>query len=144
MQKTMSASPSRIWDICIVLLLLIQGIAGLVISVSQLSRLLAPGSPVIVRGMNIFTGPITGVAFVVAVASLVAIWGWWTRQHWARQRIVLIECISLAVGIVEFIEPHLSHGIPIARIAIAILMLLCLYATRTEHMHSHSTKSAAI
>ena len=144
MQKTMSASRSRIWDICIVLFLLIQGIAGLVISISQLTRLLAPGSPVIVKGMNIFTGPIAGVAFVVAVASLVAIWGWWTRQHWARQRIVLIECISLAIGIVEFIEPHLSRSIPIARIAIAVLLLLCLYATRSEHMRSPSSTSASV
>lgn len=136
MQKTMPVAASRIWDICIILLLLLQGIVGLVISVSQLVQLLAPGRPVIVTGMNIFTGPIAGIAFVVALASLVVIWGWWTRQPWARHRIVLIECISLAIGIVEFIEPHLSHSVPIARIAIAVLVLLCLYITGSHHMHS--------
>lgn len=144
MQKTMPTSSLRIWGICIVVLLLLQGILGLLISLSQLSRLLAPGSPVIVTGMNIFTGPIAGIAFVVALASFVAIWGWWTRQHWARHRILLIECISVAIGLVEFIEPHLSRDIPIVRIAVAIIILFCLYVTRSEHMHSTSSASTSV
>jgi hypothetical protein len=144
MQKTMPVSHSRLWDVSIVVLLLVQGIAGLIISLSQLAKLLAPGSPVIVTGLNIFTGPIAGIAFVVALASLVVIWGWLTHKSWARQRILLIECTSLAISIVEFVEPHLSRSVPSIRIAVAIIILLCLYATRSQHKHSLSTRPASI
>lgn len=140
MQKPPSGSPSRMWKSSIIVLLLVQGIAGLLVSISQLSQLLAPGSPVIVTGINIVTGPLAGCAFVVAIASLLAPW-WWTRNHRAKQRIVLLECISVAIGLVEFIEPYISWSIPLVRIILAVLLLLCLFATRTHHLHAQPSHS---
>ncbi len=146
MQKTTSNPPSRLWVSGIIVLLLVQGILGLLVSISQLSRLLAPGSPIIVTGLNIITGPLAGIAFVVAIASLLVPWWWWTHNHWTRHRILLIECISVALGIIEFIEPHFSWSIPLVRIVLALLLLLCLFVTRTHrtyHQHTQASHSIA-
>ena len=112
----------------IVVLLSIQGILGLLFSLSRLAGLLAPRGSIIVSGISIFVGPAGGVSLVVALASPIIAWGFWMLKPWAYQRAVLIEVISLVIGAFELIDPGINRGVPAARIVIAALILICLYA----------------
>src|SRR5579864_1909611 len=88
-------------SVATVVLLIIQGILGLLFSLSLLAKLLAPGQPIIVSGTAIFAGPAGGIGLVVALASPIIAWGVWMRKPWARQRVVLRERWSLGRGAVE-------------------------------------------
>jgi hypothetical protein len=111
-------------------LLLLQGVAGLLLSLWLLSQLLAPGRPIIVSGIGIFAGPAAGSALVVALASLLFAWLVWRPRPWVRQRVTLLELFSLAIGTVELLEPGINRGIPISRLLLAALILLVMYAMR--------------
>lgn len=126
MQQTLAHRRS-LWTIAIIVFLMAQGIFGLLFSLSLLATLLAPGRPVIVSGLAILAGPGGGAALVVALASLVIAWGVWVSKPWARQRTLLLEVISVVIGIYEFIEPTINKGAPVARVILAALLLLCLY-----------------
>ena len=115
-------------SVATVVLLIIQGILGLLFSLSLLAKLLAPGQPIIVSGTAIFAGPAGGIGLVVALASPIIAWGVWMRKPWAHQRTVLLEIISLAIGVFELIEPNINIGVPLARMILAVLILICLYA----------------
>ena len=112
----------------IVVLLSIQGILGLLFSLSRLAGLLAPRGSIIVSGVSIFFGPAGGVSLVVALASPIIAWGFWMLKPWAHQRAVLIEVVSLVIAGFELIDPVVNRGVPAARIIIAALILICLYA----------------
>ena len=112
----------------IVVLLSIQGILGLLFSLSRLAGLLAPRGSIIVSGVSIFFGPAGGVSLVVALASPIIAWGFWVLKPWAHQRAVLIEVVSLVIAGFELIDPVVNRGVPAARIIIAALILICLYA----------------
>ena len=112
----------------IVVLLSIQGILGLLFSLSRLAGLLAPRGSIIVSGVSIFFGPAGGVSLVVALASPIIAWGFWMLKPWAHQRALLIELISLVIGAFELLDPGVNRGVPAARIIIAALILICLYA----------------
>ena len=112
----------------IVVLLSIQGILGLLFSLSRLAGLLAPRGSIIVSGVSIFFGPAGGVSLVVALASPIIAWGFWVLKPWAHQRAVLIEVVSLIIAGFELIDPVVNIGVPAARIIIAALILICLYA----------------
>ncbi len=112
----------------IVVLLSIQGILGLLFSLSRLAGLLAPRGSIIVSGVSIFFGPAGGVSLVVALASPIIAWGFWVLKPWAHQRAVLIEVVSLVIAGFELIDPVVNIGVPAARIIIAALILICLYA----------------
>jgi hypothetical protein len=127
MQDTISHKLS-LGSIATVILLIIQGILGLLFSLSLLAKLLAPGQPIIVSGTAIFAGPAGGIGLVVALASPIIAWGVWTRKPWAHQRTVLLEIISLAIGAFELIEPNINRGVPLARMILAVLILICLFA----------------
>ena len=120
-------------SVAVVVLLSIQGILGLLFSLSLLAKLLAPGQPIIVSGTAIFAGPAGGIGLVVALASPIIAWGVWMRKPWAYQRTMLLEIISLAIGMFELIEPNINKGVPLARIILAVLILICLYASRRNH-----------
>jgi hypothetical protein len=109
----------------IVVLLSIQGILGLLFSLPWLADLLAPGRPVIVTGAAIFTGPAAGMALGVALASPIIAWGLWMRKRWAPQRTVLLEILSLGVGVLAFTAPDINRGLLFTSLAIAVLILLC-------------------
>src|SRR5437764_13843301 len=128
MQDMITRRPSLVITTIIVVLLSIQGTLGLLFSLSRLAGLLAPGAPIIVGGASIFVGPAGGVSLVVALASPIIAWGFWTLKPWAHQRAVLFEVISLVIGAFELIEPGVNRGVPAARIVIAALILICLYA----------------
>ena len=127
MQDTISRKHS-LGSVATVVLLIIQGILGLLYSLSLLAKLLAPGQPIIVSGTAIFAGPAGGIGLVVALASPIIAWGVWMRKPWAHQRTVLLEIISLAIGVFELIEPNINRGVPLARMILAVLILICLYA----------------
>ena len=127
MQDTISRKHS-LGSVATVVLLIIQGILGLLFSLSLLAKLLAPGQPIIVSGTAIFAGPAGGIGLVVALASPIIAWGVWMRKPWAHQRTVLLEIISLAIGVFELIEPNINRGVPLARMILAVLILICLYA----------------
>jgi len=112
----------------IVVLLSIQGILGLLFSLSRLAGLLAPRGSIIVSGVSIFFGPAGGVSLVVALASPIIAWGFWVLKPWAHQRAVLIAVVSLVIAGFELIDPVVNIGVPAARIIIAALILICLYA----------------
>jgi len=112
----------------VVVLLSIQGILGLLFSLSRLAGLLAPGGSIIVSGVSILVGPTGGVSLVVALASPIIAWGFWVLKPWAHQRAVLIEVVSLVIAGFELIDPVVNIGVPAARIIIAALILICLYA----------------
>ena len=114
-------------NVAVVVLLSIQGILGLLFSLSLLAELLAPGQPIIVSGTAIFAGPAAGVALVVALTSPIIAWGVWMRKPWAHQRTMLLEIISLTIGVFELIEPNINRGVPLARMILAVLILICLY-----------------
>ena len=111
--------------IAIIVLLSIQGILGLLFSLPWLADLLAPGRPVIVTGAAIFTGPAAGIALGVALASPIIAWGLWMRKRWAPQRTVLLEILSLGVGVLAFTAPDINRGLLFTSLAIAVLILLC-------------------
>src|SRR6266480_5426662 len=102
----------------IVVLLSIQGILGLLFSLSRLAGLLAPRGSIIVSGVSIFFGPAGGVSLVVALASPIIAWGFWVLKPWAHQRAVLIEVVSLVIAGFELIDPVVNRGVPAARIII--------------------------
>src|SRR5436190_4783672 len=126
MQDTLSGR-LRPKIIAIVVLLIVQCLSGLYFSLILIAELLAPGHPVIVSGISIFTGFAAGVALVVALASPVIAWGLWTLKPWARQRCTLLELLSLAIGAIELLEPGVSSMAPITRLVIAALILVILY-----------------
>ncbi len=118
-------SPGRI---AIVVLLIIQCILGLLFSLPFLAYLLAPGRPVIVTGLSIFTGPIAGAALGVALASPIIAWGLWMLKPWAPQRILLLEIMSLVIGMLAFTWPEINRVLLLTLIGIEVLILLCWFA----------------
>ena len=113
--------------IAIVVLLLVQSILGLLFSLPFLAELLAPGRPVIVSGASIITGPVAGAALAIALASPIIAWGLWMLKGWAPQRTVLLEILSLGVGVLSFTQPEINRGLLLTRMSIAVLILLCWY-----------------
>jgi len=132
MQQTITHKHSP-WSIAIVLLLIVQGILGLYFSLSQLAILLAPNQPIIVSGINIFTGPFAGISLAASLGSFVIAAGIWTWKHWAHQRTVLLEIITLVLAAFDVIAPHINKAVPLAYIILAALILLCLYANSRSH-----------
>jgi hypothetical protein len=123
-----------LWSIAIVLLLIVQGILGLFYSISQLTILLAPNQPIIVKGINIVTGPFAGISLAAAIGSFIIACGIWTWRPWAHQRTILLEMISLVLAAFDFIAPHVSKTVPLARVILVVLILLFLFAaSRTHH-----------
>jgi len=138
MQDTLSGG-LRPKIIAIVVLLIVQCLSGLYFSLILIAELLAPGHPVIVSGISIFTGFAAGVALVVALASPVIAWGLWTLKPWARQRCTLLELLSLGIGAFELLEPRLVSSIaPITRLVIAALILVVLYVGSGVRALSHA------
>jgi hypothetical protein len=113
--------------IAIVVLLLIQSVLGLLFSLPFLAELLAPDRPVIVSGASIITGPVAGSALAVALASLIIAWGLWMLKRWAPQRTVLLEILSLGVGVLSFTQPEINRGLLLTRMSITVLILICWY-----------------
>ncbi|SRR6266566_1654023 len=124
--------------IAIIVLLSIQGILGLLFSLPWLADLLVPGRPVIVTGAAIFTGPAAGIALGVALASPIIAWGLWMRKRWAPQRTVLLEILSLGVGVLAFTAPGINRGLLFASLAIAVLILLCWSIDPSVRALSHT------
>jgi|SRR5215469_12097751 len=139
MQQTITHKHS-LWSIATVLLLIVQGFLGLFYSLSQLAILLAANQPIIVSGINIFTGPFAGISITAALASFIIAWGIWTRKHWAHQRTILLEIISLVLAAFDFIDPHINKTVPLARIILAVLILLCLFSTSRAHPGLRNTE----
>ena len=121
-----------------VVLLTIQAILGMLFSLSLLAGLLAPGRPVIVSGAAIFAGPAGGISLIVALASPIIAWGVWMLKPWARQRVVLLEIVSLGIGVFELIEPGVNRAVSLACIIMAALLLICLYAGLNRHALSRT------
>ncbi len=124
--------------IAIIVLLSIQGILGLLFSLPWLADLLAPGRPVIVTGAAIFTGPAAGIALGVALASPIIAWGLWMRKRWAPQRTVLLEILSLGVGVLAFTAPGINRGLLFTSLAMAVLILLCWSIDPSVRALSHT------
>ncbi len=124
--------------IAIIVLLSLQGILGLLFSLPWLADLLAPGRPVIVTGAAIFTGPAAGIALGVALASPIIAWGLWMRKRWAPQRTVLLEILSLGVGVLAFTAPGINRGLLFTSLAIAVLILLCWSIDPSVRALSHT------
>src|SRR5579864_8403458 len=124
----------------IVILLTIQTLLGLFFNLPLLAELLAPGRPIIVSGTAIFAGPAGGIALVVALASPIIAWGVWMWKPWAHQRTVLLEIISLAIGVFELIEPNINRGVPLARMILAVLILICLYAENLSEARGNTQR----
>ena len=124
--------------IAIVVLLLVQGILGLLFSLPFLAELLAPGRPVIVTGASIITGPVAGAALAVALASPIIAWGLWMLKRWAPQRTVLLEILSLGVGVLSFTQPEINRGLLLTRMSIAVLILICWYLDPRVRALSHT------
>jgi hypothetical protein len=116
-------------------LLVVQGGAGLLFTLFLLSQLLAPGRPIIVTGINIFAGPAAGAALVVAIASFVLALSVWRPHPWVRQRVMLLELFSLAIGAVELMEPGINRVVPLIRLLLAVLILLAVYVMPGQEGH---------
>jgi hypothetical protein len=114
--------------ITIVVLLIIQCILGLLFSLPFLEDLLAPGRPVIVTGTSIITGPLAGVALAVALASPIIAWGLWKLKRWAAQRTLLLEIMSLVIGVLAFTQAEINRTLLLTLIGCAALILLCWFA----------------
>ena len=125
--------------IAIIVLLSIQGILGLLFSLPWLAELLAPGNPVIVGNVSLITGPVAGgAALGVALASPIIAWGLWMRKRWAPQRTVLLEILSLGVGLLAFTRPEINRGLLYSCIVIAVLILLCWSIDPSVRALSHA------
>jgi hypothetical protein len=131
--------------IAIIMLLIIQCILGLLFSLPFLADLLAPGRPVIVTGTSIITGPLAGAALAVALASPIIAWGLWMLKHWAPQRALLLEIMSLVIGVLAFTQAEINRTLLLSLISCAVLILLCWFAdpsVRTITALSQSAPSA--
>lgn len=125
--------------IAIIVLFMIQSILGLFFSIPFLAELLAPGSPVIVGNISLLTGPVPcGAALGVALASPIIAWGLWVKKRWAPQRTVLLEILSLGVGVLAFTRPEINRGLLYSSIVIAVLILLCWYIDPSVRVLSHA------
>jgi len=124
--------------IAIIVLLSIQSILGLLFSLPWLADLLAPGRPVIVAIAAIFTPLAAGAALGVALASPIIAWGLWMRKRWAPQRTVLLEILSLGVGLLAFTRPEINRGLLYSCIVIAVLILLCWSIDPSVRALSHA------
>ena len=145
MQNVMLAGRS-LGRIAIVVLLIIQCILGLLFSLPFLVDLLAPGRPVIVTGTSILTGPIAGAALGVALASPIIAWGLWMLKRWAPQRTLLLEIMSLVIGVLTFTQAQINRTLLLTLIGCAVLILLCWFAdpgVRAITSLSQSAPSAA-
>jgi hypothetical protein len=127
--------------IAIVVLLMIQCVLGLFFSIPLLVELLAPGRPVIVSGASIITGPLAGAALAVALASPIIAWGLWMLKHWAPQRTLLLEILSLGVWVLEFTQPGIDRRLLLTGMGIAVLILICWYADPAVRAVSHARQS---
>ena len=127
MQDVMLAGRS-LGRIAIVVLLIIQCILGLLFSLPFLVYLLAPGRPVIVTGTSILTGPLAGAAVAVALASPIIAWGLWMLKPWAAQRTLLLEIMSLVIGVLAFSQADINRTLLLTLIGCAVLILLCWFA----------------
>jgi hypothetical protein len=114
--------------IAIVVLLIIQCILGLLFSLPLLADQLAPGRPVIVTGTSILTGPIAGAALGVALASLIVAWGLWMLKPWSSLRTLLLEIMSLVIGVLAFTQADINRMLLLTLIGCALLILLCWFA----------------
>ena len=114
--------------IAIVVLLIIQCILGLLFSLPFLADLLTPGRPVIVTGTSILTGPLAGAALGVALASPIIAWGLWMLKPWAPQRTLLLEIMSLVIGVLSFTQSNINLTLLLSLIGCAVLILLCWFA----------------
>lgn len=116
----------------IVVLLNIQAILGLFFSLSLITRLLTPGSPIIISRFSAVANTIGGASLVVALASPIIAWGLWMAKPWARSRTVLLEIVSLVICAFELafvlVQFDVIWGVCLALIGVAALILLCLYA----------------
>jgi|SRR5215469_5802228 len=124
--------------IAIVVLLLVQSILGLLFSLPFLAELLAPGRPVIVSGASIITGPVAGAALAVALASPIIAWGLWMLKRWSPQRTLLLETLSLGVGVLSFTQLEVNRGLLLTRMSIAVLILICWYLDPRVRALSHT------
>lgn len=125
--------------IAIIVLFMIQSILGLFFSIPFLAELLAPGSPVIVGNVSLLTGPVAGgAALGVALASAIIAWGLWVKKRWAPQRTVLLEILSLGVGVLAFTRPEINRGLLYSSIVTAVLILLCWYIDPSVRVLSHA------
>jgi hypothetical protein len=126
----------------IVVLLNIQAILGLFFSLSLITRLLAPGSPIVQSRVAEVADVIAGVSLVVALASPIIAWGVWTAKPWAGSRTVLLEIMSLVICAFELmfvlVPFDVIWGVCLALIGMAILILLCLYAGPRIHVLSRA------
>ncbi len=115
-----------------VVLLNIQALLGLFFSLSLITRLLAPGSPIIIGGLSAVAGTLGGASLVVALASPIIAWGLWMAKPWARSRTVLLEIVSLVICAFELVfvlvKFDVTKGVCLALMGVAALILLCLYA----------------
>ena len=115
-----------------VVLLNIQAILGLFFSLSLITRLLAPGSPIIQGPASELADVIGGASLVVALASPIIAWAVWMAKPWARARTVLLEIVSLVIGAFELVfvlvQFDVLWGVCVALMGVAALILLCLYA----------------
>jgi hypothetical protein len=115
-----------------VVLLNIQAILGLFFSLTLITRLLAPGSPIIQSRVAEVADVIGGASLVVALASPLIAWGVWMAKPWARSRTVLLEIISLVICAFELmfvlVPFDVIWGVCLALMGVAALILLCLYA----------------
>jgi hypothetical protein len=114
--------------IAIVVLLMIQCILGLLFSLPFLADLLAPGRPVIVTGTSILTGPIAGASLAVALASPIIAWGLLMLKRWAPQRTLLLEIMSLIIGVLAFTQAEVNRTLLLSFMGCAVLILLCWFA----------------
>jgi hypothetical protein len=132
--------------IAIVVLLIIQCILGLLFSLPFLANLLATGRPVIVTGTSILTGPLAGAALGVALASPIIAWGLWMLKRWAPQRTLLLEIMSLVIGVLAFTQAGINRVLLLSLISIEVVILLCWYADpgvrAVPHLRPSGTRDA--
>ncbi len=126
----------------IVVLLNIQAILGLFFSLSLITRLLAPGSPIIQGVASELADVIGGASLVVALASPIIAWALWMAKPWARFRTVLLEIVSLVICVFELLfvlgQFDIIWGVCLALMGVAALILLCLYIGPRIHALSRA------
>src|SRR6266516_3436674 len=127
----------RLLTTAMVVLLIIQAILGLFFSLSLITRLLAPGGPIIQGVASELADVIGGASLVVALASPIMAWGVWMAKPWARSRTGLLEIVSLvlrAFGLVFVLgQFDVIWRVCLALMGVAALILLCLYAGSRIH-----------
>jgi uncharacterized membrane protein (DUF2068 family) len=132
MENTMMSRRQRPLGVTIMAVLLgIQGllelIGGIIIILAANSlshHIISHGHRITARFVDTFGIALGGVGVVVGIITLLFVFGLWTLQRWAYWAVIIIEGLSLLIGVLELVRHTGTTGGIIAQMIIPAVVFL--------------------